>query len=793
MISAVKKRELCLKRKTYQRPSCNIDTLFESVIYKKYNPTHVSYLLEYWEDLDEDQVKAFDKVLTVMDEAFLYDNPSNIKKYTHTIVENIIPKARSAVQFQATLKRRLGTIKSKLSKRIHSKLDTYKKPMSLNQSITKTQSKTPDQNGTKQQVAQECYQSISEAINNCICYDRIISNHAKLAKRYNIDNFVKESIFTKEQAADTVLEFCKLIDTYNLPIEAKMSIALENTLYAYEKNRVPYDRKSILENVIDYFLFYHNEDADMAKVIKDCLPRTVLYEAKDYEDLDIFPDTFIDNFSLFEQETADGFSYIHEDKIREALKEIKKGSSTTKNAIKEYKFSKEKTPESMKRLILSIYNRSAEDIIEDNPDILNMILMFFVLGTAFSISSVIGILAAVTMAIIHINMSLKNANKLVDQYERHLKKVEKKLDKEEYGSEKYKRLEAYKEKLESDLEKLKDYRDDLKSEYEKQQEEESEEDEDLEESVETLKAIDLSIKYIDEFGHIDINEIFSKANSLALDDFDLLAEYAVRYPDLLDPEKLNNVYSIQRESVLSLNAVSKYVRSSIISDAIYKLTEAYNESYDENISTEDTLKQLNEMMITIDAINESINSYDDAEYPLLELTVKNSINLAVERIKKAATDLSEKEKALSKTIDMSFENLGKGLTNAEEREDREAVIRGQVLPPASRIIKTAIISGATWLVHPALTAIYLIGKFALSSKNRAKERQIILDEIDVELNMCDRYIKEAEDKNDLKAIRRLLMIKKKLEAQRSRLVFKMKTEYKEDVPSRSAGNSDDDY
>ena len=105
----------------------------------------------------------------------------------------------------------------------------------------------------------------------------------------------------------------------------------------------------------------------------------------------------------------------------------------------------------------------------------------------------------------------------------------------------------------------------------------------------------------------------------------------------------------------------------------------------------------------------------------------------------------------------------------------------------------AIITGLAFLVHPALAVISVLGHVAMAKETRAKERSIILDELDVELDMCNRYIKQAEDKNDLKAVRQCLMIKKKLEAQRNRLRYKMEVEYKDDVPASANNDNDSDY
>ena len=58
---------------------------------------------------------------------------------------------------------------------------------------------------------------------------------------------------------------------------------------------------------------------------------------------------------------------------------------------------------------------------------------------------------------------------------------------------------------------------------------------------------------------------------------------------------------------------------------------------------------------------------------------------------------------------------------------------------------------------------------------------MVLDELDVELQMVEKYIKIAEEKNDMKNLRDLLMIQKKLQAQEARLRYKMNIQYKQDT------------
>ena len=119
----------------------------------------------------------------------------------------------------------------------------------------------------------------------------------------------------------------------------------------------------------------------------------------------------------------------------------------------------------------------------------------------------------------------------------------------------------------------------------------------------------------------------------------------------------------------------------------------------------------------------------------------------------------------------------KALTN----NNREAVIKGSLIPSASRCIKAAIVTGAAWLVSPALAVIGVIGAVGISKKLQKKERQLILDDIEIELQMCDKYLKIAEEKNDMKATRNILQTKRSLQRQKQRINYNMGIAF-ENVP-----------
>jgi hypothetical protein len=71
-----------------------------------------------------------------------------------------------------------------------------------------------------------------------------------------------------------------------------------------------------------------------------------------------------------------------------------------------------------------------------------------------------------------------------------------------------------------------------------------------------------------------------------------------------------------------------------------------------------------------------------------------------------------------------------------------------------------------------------------------KERQLVLDDIDLELKMCERYIKAAEDKGDLKKVREYEKLQRTLIRQKQRLQYRMLTIYNQKEAPKI--NKDDD-
>ena len=94
--------------------------------------------------------------------------------------------------------------------------------------------------------------TINRKVNDTIIMDRILKNDETLSKRFNFDKIIKTN--SMGDLDELVRELCSLIDTYELSVEAKYNIALENIIYSLYKNSINYDKKHVANVITDYFL-----------------------------------------------------------------------------------------------------------------------------------------------------------------------------------------------------------------------------------------------------------------------------------------------------------------------------------------------------------------------------------------------------------------------------------------------------------------------------------------------------------------------------------------------------------
>lgn len=154
----------------------------------------------------------------------------------------------------------------------------------------------------------------------------------------------------------------------------------------------------------------------------------------------------------------------------------------------------------------------------------------------------------------------------------------------------------------------------------------------------------------------------------------------------------------------------------------------------------------------------------------------NSIKLAITGMKNKAKNLSQKEKEISRDIDIQFNGLTKGVEKALTSDRREAIIKGSIIPSFSKCIKTAIVAGTAFVIAPTAAAIGVIGALAVSKHCTEKERRLLMDEIDIELKVVERELSnlDSHDSKSSQKYRSLLTYQQKLQREKQRIKYNMK-------------------
>ena len=142
-------------------------------------------------------------------------------------------------------------------------------------------------------------------------------------------------------------------------------------------------------------------------------------------------------------------------------------------------------------------------------------------------------------------------------------------------------------------------------------------------------------------------------------------------------------------------------------------------------------------------------------------------------MKKKVQGLGTKEKEISQSIDAAASGFSKGIEKALTTDRREAIIKGSIIPSFSKMIKTGIVGAGLYIIHPVLAAIAAIGGLAVSKSLNKKERQMLLDEIDVELQVVESEIDKCKGEDPAR-YKQLLMYQRKLQRESQRIRYNVK-------------------
>lgn len=819
--------DVCIRNNTLAR---GVNTKYEppisiSSVYRRFLE-HYSYnkaitILENWSFIDtSSQERSLDICIEIFDKICeMESSPSNIKTAARIITEKAIPKVRTGQQTKEFVKRRVSRFKTKLHTKFNNRIDTINDTVkdsigAITANLDKNTSAVADTLKTnvnkgvdqlkakkKEEAVKEANDIIIESFNKAIACDMVLNNQTILNRRYNFDAIVNEDVVSDEEdLRDCILELCSFIDTYQMPFSYKYNVCIENISYTLYKNGVSFDMSKLLETVTDYFMVNTEDVSEITDKIKVVLENASFVNTlKDVEGLQYIFDkdttknlNLTNTFVLQESKLSDTFDHIineaTDNKFKKAMESFKKGST--------------KTPEGFKAMLRSLYTQSPEDIISETPAVLSFIRGFFVLvATTAAMGPIVGLVSFLTDQFIKMKVSRKQLEKYISDYKKEIEKVNDKIKKAKTDETK-ERLEAYKKELEKGLEKLKDKEDTLYSDEANEKRHEDDysdldfDDDDLdfdmnfdEQVIRDIQSIQVVSEAFNRYIEVDLaleSLIESNIDKLPYEFIPSIVEYVKMNPGIFDTNHLVNIFNERADVLSKKSGIYNRIKYETFLEAATTLKSFDNHPL-ENI--EDCMTEVSNfqrLFSGYNAISEAINSMQ----VLQEMNIKNSLKLASENLKKTMKSLSDKDKIISREIDASFSAVGNAAEKALMNDNREAVIRGSLIPPASKIIKRAAALGVTWAINPAIAVIGVLGSVALSKKIQAKERQLILDDIEIELKMVDKYIRTAEDNNDTKALQNLYKMQRSLQRQQQRIKYKMSV-YHGQVTKATTSRSDD--
>ena len=141
----------------------------------------------------------------------------------------------------------------------------------------------------------------------------------------------------------------------------------------------------------------------------------------------------------------------------------------------------------------------------------------------------------------------------------------------------------------------------------------------------------------------------------------------------------------------------------------------------------------------------------------------NTVKLALQNGKAKLKDLSMKEKSMWQAADAQASGMMKSIEKAMTSDRREAIIKGNIIPRFSSLIKSSMALAAVGIMFgPAPALIAAIGALGTSTALNTREKKLLLDEIDTELKVVEKQIDIAQNDGDMNQYRFLLNYQKKL-------------------------------
>lgn len=299
------------------------------------------------------------------------------------------------------------------------------------------------------------------------------------------------------------------------------------------------------------------------------------------------------------------------------------------------------------------------------------------------------------------------------------------------------------------------------------------------------------------------------------------------------------------ESTLSYNGIlgiieaSKYLNGMLTLDRLHEIAEnyAYNNPMDYigntaisqaldswKLEESDLDMTIETVSLLREAIDESLLSEADKEKDNDKSDKKdgekvektkinfNTLKYAMITLQQKAKKAGDKATSLTNTLNMYVEKFITSVKKLYTNDDREQIIKGSIIPSFHQLMGRLLVVGgvstgagivagsqaakaagiglfgfsATAAVFAAVVTIF--ATIAISKKSTDKERALMLDELQIEMELCEKEIRSAEDKGQIKKQRALMYRQAKLKREYQRIRYNIG--YNEYKKAPVVGNKD---
>jgi hypothetical protein len=187
----------------------------------------------------------------------------------------------------------------------------------------------------------------------------------------------------------------------------------------------------------------------------------------------------------------------------------------------------------------------------------------------------------------------------------------------------------------------------------------------------------------------------------------------------------------------------------------------------------------------VNSANQKIK--DNAEEKVEKTKINfNTLRYAMEGLKTKAKSLGDKATKASHELDIYVEKFVKSIKALYTNDNRESIIKGSVIPTFHQLMGRlmviagtggagGIIGAATGIGGPAgavfAAAVTTFATIAISKHTTDQQRRLMLDESEIEIQVCDRELSKADSNGQVKKARAILTRKRKLQREMSRIRY----------------------